>query len=90
MARRGISAHSPICKYPAFISNRNSGQRSRMRTSAIQGDQSSERNRNTAPGLLPPPALDRETDFKGNAPALGADRPTPTAPFPTLSSLCFQ
>jgi hypothetical protein len=26
----------------------------------------------------------------GSAPALGADRPTPTAPFPTLTSLCFQ
>ena len=25
-----LSAYSPICKYPAFISNRNSGQRSRM------------------------------------------------------------
>src|SRR5438309_1074722 len=26
----------------------------------------------------------------GSAPALGADRPTPTAPFPTVASLCFQ
>jgi hypothetical protein len=26
----------------------------------------------------------------GSAPALGADRPTPTVPFPTLTSLCFQ
>jgi hypothetical protein len=26
----------------------------------------------------------------GSAPALGADHPTPTAPFPTLTSLCFQ
>jgi hypothetical protein len=26
----------------------------------------------------------------GSAPALGADRPTPTAPFSTLTSLCFQ
>jgi len=40
-------------RYPAFISNRNPGQRSRIRTSAIQGDQSSLRKRNTAIGLTP-------------------------------------
>jgi hypothetical protein len=43
----------PISKYPAFISNRNSGQRLRGRGSAIQGDQSSVRKWNTANGLTP-------------------------------------
>jgi integrase len=38
-------------KYSAFISNRNSGQRTRIRKSAIHGDQSSLTNRYTASGL---------------------------------------
>jgi hypothetical protein len=36
-------------RYAAFIPNRNSGQRSRFRGSAIQGDHCLERKRNTAP-----------------------------------------
>ena len=37
-----------VCKYDRINLNDNSGQRSRMRRSAIQGDQSSPRKRNTA------------------------------------------
>jgi hypothetical protein len=51
-AHRRRSFH--LSTYPTFISNRNSGQRSRTRRSAIQGDQSSERKRNTATRLTPP------------------------------------
>ncbi len=41
----------PISRYPAFISNRNSGQRLRMCRTVTQGDQSSLKKRNTASGL---------------------------------------
>jgi len=34
--------------------------------------------------------IDEEGLPRDMAPALGADRPTPTAPFPILASQCFQ
>ena len=43
-----------MCRYDGINLNDMIGQRSRMRTSAIQGDQSSLRKRNTVSGLGPP------------------------------------